>query len=91
MSKAAFTVKAFGVCLAVLGLTLVVASNVLLGLFGIPATSEVSIRVVGELVFNVGVFHWYVAKSVAKPFFQATVYPRAAVPVVFLVSAVCAG
>jgi len=50
MSKAAFTVKAFGVCLAVLGLTLVVASNVLLGLFGIPATSEVWIRVVGELV-----------------------------------------
>ena len=38
MSKAAFTVKAFGVCLPVLGLMLVVASNVLLGLFGIPAT-----------------------------------------------------
>jgi hypothetical protein len=85
MSMAAFTVKAFGVYVALLGLTLLVAPNVLLGLFGIPATSEVWIRVVGVLAFNVGVYYRYAAKSEATPFFQATVYARAAVPLVFLV------
>ena len=85
MSKAASTVRAFSVYLALLGVTLVVAPNVLLGLFGIPATSEVWIRVVGVLAFNVSVYYWYAAKSEAKPFFQATVYARAAVPFVFIV------
>ena len=84
MSKAAFTVKAFGVYLLLLGIALVVVPNLLLGLFGIPSTSEVWIRVVGLLAFNIGMYYWYAAKSEARPFFSASVYVRAAVPVVFI-------
>jgi hypothetical protein len=84
MSKAAFTVKAFGVYLVLLGVALVFVPNLLLGLFGIPATSEVWIRVVGLLAFNVGIYYWYAAKSEARPFFLASVYVRAAVPFVFI-------
>lgn len=84
MSKAAFTVKAFGVYLVLLGIGLVLVPNLLLGLFGIPATSEVWIRVVGLLAFNVGIYYGYAAKSEARPFFQASVWARAAVPFVFV-------
>jgi hypothetical protein len=84
MSKAAITVKAFGVYLVLLGVTLVLVPNLLLGLFGIPSTAEVWIRVVGLLAFNIGVYYWYAAKSEARPFFVASVFVRAAVPVVFV-------
>ena len=84
MSKAAFTVKAFGVYLLLLGIALILVPNLLLGLFGIPSTSEVWIRVVGLLAFNIGMYYWYAAKSEARPFFLASVYVRAAVPVVFI-------
>ena len=84
MSKAAFTVKAFGVYLLLLGIALVLVPNLLLGLFGIPSTSEVWIRVVGLLAFNIGMYYWYAAKAEARPFFLASVYVRAAVPVVFI-------
>ena len=84
MSKAAFTVKAFGVYLVLLGVALVLVPNLLLGLFGIPSTSEVWIRVVGLLAFNIGVYYWYAAKSEARSFFLASVFVRAAVPAVFI-------
>jgi hypothetical protein len=83
MSKAAVTVKVFGVYLVLLGVTLVLVPNLLLALFGIPATGEVWIRVVGLLAFNIGVYYWYAAKSEARPFFLASVFVRAVVPVVF--------
>src|SRR5664279_1780104 len=84
MSKAAFSVRAFGVYLVLLGIALVLSPNLLLGLFGIPATSEVWIRVVGLLAFNVVIYYWYAAKSEARHFFLASVYVRAAVPFVFI-------
>ena len=83
-SRTAFTVKAFGVYVILLGITLMLVPNLLLGLFGIPVTSEVWIRVVGLLAFNVGIYYWYAAKSEAKPFFLASVAVRAAVPFVFI-------
>ncbi len=83
-SKAASTVRAFGVYALLLGVALVIAPNLLLGLFGIAPTAEVWIRVVGLVVFNVGMYYWFAAKSEALPFFVASVYLRAAVPVVFL-------
>lgn len=79
MSKSAFSVKAFGIYLLVLGLGLTVAPNVLLSVFGMPLTTEVWIRVVGVLVFNIGVYYVYAAKCEAKAFFQASVYTRALV------------
>ena len=41
MSKSAFTLKVFGIYLLVLGLGLLVMPNLLLGIFGMPQTTEV--------------------------------------------------
>ena len=82
-STSAFTVKAFGVYALLTGLNLMFAPNMLLGLFGIPATSEVWIRVVGVLAFNIGIYYWFAAKCEAKAFFEATVYLRGFVFIAF--------
>lgn len=76
MSKAAFTVRAFGIYLIVLGVALVVVPNLLLGLFLMPETNEVWIRVVGLLVFNIGIYYIYAARCEAREFFRASVFTR---------------
>lgn len=76
MSKSAFSVKAFGFYLLVLGVGLTFVPNLLLSVFGMPSTTEVWIRVVGILVFNIGVYYIYAAQCEAKAFFQASVYTR---------------
>ena len=76
MSKAAFTIKAFAVYLAVLGVVLVLAPNVLLFTFGFPLITEVWIRVLGLVVVNLGVYYWFAAKCEARLFFEASVFTR---------------
>ena len=76
MSRSAFTVKTFAIYALVLGAALIVVPNLLLSIFGMPQTSEVWIRVVGVVVFNIGVGYWYAAKCEAKAFFHGTVYTR---------------
>ena len=83
MSPAAFTVRAFGYYLLVLGVALVAVPNLLLGLFLMPATGEVWIRVVGLLVFNIGVYYLYAARCEATAFFRASVFTRPLVLVGF--------
>jgi hypothetical protein len=56
MSKAAFTIKIFGIYLLLLGPVLMVAPNVLLSIFRIAPTEDVWIRVVGVLAFNIGIY-----------------------------------
>jgi hypothetical protein len=74
----------FGVYALVLGIALIVVPNLLLGIFGLPVTSEVWIRVVGVVVFNIGVGSWFAAKSEARAFFQGAVYSRSFVLVAFV-------
>jgi hypothetical protein len=62
MSRAAISIKAFAVYAFVVGAGLVVAPNGMLGVFGIPHTTEVWIRVVGVLAFNIGAYYWCAAK-----------------------------
>ena len=83
MSKAAFTIRAFGYYLIVLGVALVAVPNLLLGMFLMPETSEVWIRVVGLLVFNIGIYYVYAAKCEATAFFRASVFTRTLVLVGF--------
>ncbi|XHS78542.1 hypothetical protein ACFJGW_00810 [Burkholderiaceae bacterium UC74_6] len=83
MSKPAFSVHAFGLYLLILGIVLTIAPNLLLSTFGIAETSEVWIRVVGILAFNIGIYYIYAARCEAKAFFQASVYTRALVLVSF--------
>ncbi len=79
------SLRVFAVYLGLLALTLLVAPNVLLNLFGLPTTSEVWIRVVGMLVALLGLYYWVGAESGYVPFFLATVLARLTVPVFFLI------
>jgi hypothetical protein len=88
MSRAAFTVKAFAIYLFVVGATLILAPNLLLRASFLPVTSEVWIRVVGVLAFNIGVYYWYAAKSEAKAVLIASVCARTFVFVAFVAFAV---
>ena len=76
ISKAGFSVKAFGIYLLALGVGLALMPNQLLGAFGMPRTEEVWIRVVGVLVFNIGLYHLYAARGEAKGVFWVSVYTR---------------
>jgi hypothetical protein len=76
MSKSAFSARVFAVYLFVLGVALVLAPNVLLSVFGIAPSPDVWIRVVGLLVFMIGVYAWVAAKHELKPFLEASVYTR---------------
>ena len=83
MTRAAFTVRAFGYYLLVLGVILIIAPNMLLAMSFMPTTSEVWIHVLGVVVFNLGVYYIYAAKCEATAFFKASIYTRTFVLLAF--------
>jgi hypothetical membrane protein len=78
--------KVFAVYLFILGPVLILAPNLLLAIFRIAPTSEVWIRVVGLLAFNIGVYLWVLANH--RPFLEASVYTRVLVCTVFFIFAI---
>jgi hypothetical protein len=83
MSRAALSLKYFALYLMLLGTFLVLGPNLLLGMFALPSTPEVWIRVVGVLAFNIGIYYWFAARSERRELFLASVYTRALVLVSF--------
>lgn len=67
-----------------LGLVLVLAPNVLLGLFGFPPTQEVWIRVVGVLVLLLCYYCIRAGRGGSVDFMRWSVHGRASVIVFFL-------
>lgn len=84
MTKAAKSVYYFGFYLFVLGITLIVVPNMLLSMFGFDATSEIWIKVLGAVVFNIGIYYTVTAPSNNETFFKATIYSRVLILVWFL-------
>jgi len=76
MTNAAKSVYYFGFYLLLLGITLVFAPNMLLSTFRFEATSEVWIRVLGAVVFNLGLYYVLTAPTNNATFFKVTVYTR---------------
>jgi uncharacterized membrane protein len=70
MSHPAKSLFAFGCYLVLLGVTLLLAPNVLLGLFRLPLTTDVWIRVVGMLVLFLGVYEVVLARAENRLFMQ---------------------
>ena len=90
MSKSARSVFVFGLYLGILGITLLVIPNLLLGVFQLPSTNEVWIRVVGMLLFLLGIYYLLAARKEMTDFFQWTVCVRASV-ILFLITFVLLG
>ena len=85
MTKTARSVFSFGVYLVALGLTLVIAPNVPLSLFGMPPADEPWIRVAGMLALLLGYYYVQCARAELRRFFELTVGARFAVIVFFAV------
>jgi uncharacterized membrane protein len=85
MSRAAVSMFAFAVYLFALGVILMTAPNVLLGLFGFEPTSEVWVRIVGMLVVFLGYYYLSAARGEVVPFMRWTVQARPFVILFFAV------
>ena len=83
MSKSAFSLRIFSIYMFALGSVLVANPNLLLSFFGVPATDEVWIRVVGMLVLIVGYLNFMASRYELLAYFRWTVAARLAVPVFF--------
>jgi len=88
MTQAAKSILIFGIYVILLGIILVVAPNVLLGVFGVAPTTEVWIRVLGVVVGILGFFYIQAARNGLTPFFRATIYARTVVLISLIVVAV---
>jgi len=83
MTKPATTLFVFAIYLILLGAALLVVPNTLLGLVGMPATTEVWIRIVGMLVVFLGVYYVVAARINSLPFMEASVRLRGSVLLFF--------
>ena len=83
MSGAAKSLLAFGIYLCGLGLSLLLAPNLILSPFGVPPTHEVWIRVNGMLVLCLSFYYIQAARHELTNFIRWTVPGRAAVIVYF--------
>jgi hypothetical protein len=82
---AAKTVLYFGFYLYAVGLTLLVAPNLLLSTFQMPSTEEVWIRVVGVLVTAIGFYYHQMGSKNIMPMLPLTVIARVFVFLSFVV------
>lgn len=76
MSGPARSVFVHGLYLALSGLTLIIAPNLLFGLLGIPPTHEVWIHIVGVLTLILGFYFIQAARKELMAFIRWTVYAR---------------
>jgi hypothetical protein len=84
MTSASKSIYFFGFYLLLIGITLLVMPNFLLSTFQLPETSEVWIRVVGILAFNIGLYYIFMAPSNHTLFMTLSVYTRLAVLIWFI-------
>jgi hypothetical protein len=85
MSKTAKSVYYFGIYLLLTGLNLMLVPNMLLGMLGLPPTDEVWIRVLGMVVFLIGVYYMTAGKNELWPFFKISLFTRPSVIIFFAI------
>ena len=83
MNAASKTLYYFGFYLLLTGLTLIAFPNTLLGLFQIAETSEIWIRVLGSVVFAIGIYYVFMAPANNTLFLMLSVYTRSFIFVSF--------
>lgn len=76
MGKSARSIQVFSIYMAATGISLMLAPVLVLGLFSVPPTTEVWIRVVGMLMLWIGLFQFVMARHELRPLFIWTVVSR---------------
>lgn len=84
MDAAAKSLVVFGVYLLMNAVGLTFIPNTVLGMFGLPATQEPWIRVLGLLAGIIGYYYIFAARQGLRSFYPATVHGRGAAGLVFL-------
>lgn len=84
MSKPAKTILVFGTYLVLTGIILLSIPNVLLASLRIEPTEEPWIRVLGAVVSVLGCYYITAARKELTDFFQATVWGRTAILILFV-------
>ncbi len=85
MTAVAKSIYYFGIYLLILGITLTVFPNFMLSTFQIAETTEVWIRVLGAIVFNIGLYYIFMSPVNNPVFITLTIYTRALVLLWFVV------
>lgn len=76
MTAASRSIYYFGFYLLILGITLTVMPNILLTTFQLGETQEIWIRVLGVVVFNIGIYYVFMAPANHSLFLMLSVYTR---------------
>ena len=85
MSNAAKSIVAYGIYLVVcLALPFLLIPNILLPLVGMPAPTDVWVRVLGMSVLFFGIYYIQAGRHELTPFFRWTIFGRYAVPLFFI-------
>lgn len=79
MASPATTIRVFGAYLLLLAAALMLSPNAFLGWFGVPATTDVWVRVVGMLVGFLGYYYLRAAAAGLEVFYAWTVPVRISV------------
>ena len=85
MSKSAKSMLVYGIYYLASGVTLLIIPNIFLGVFGLPPTNEVWIRVIGMLLFLLSFYYILGARNELRVFFRWTVYTRGAAFIFFII------
>ena len=83
MSRAATSIVVYSIYLIAQGVVLLVIPNVALGLFGLPTTQEVWVRVLGYSLLAVSGYFLVAARREVTDLFLISIVFRLALPVVF--------
>ena len=84
MDAAAKSLVAFGVYLLLNAVGLLIAPNMVLGLFGLPGTGEPWIRLLGLVAGVIGYYYIFASGRGLRAFYPATVHGRGVAALVIL-------
>jgi hypothetical protein len=76
MHRASRSIKYFGVYVAITGIGLALAPALVLATLGLPAPTDIWIRVLGVLALVVGYYYWACGSGEVIEFFRASVRGR---------------
>jgi hypothetical protein len=85
MSKASVSVFSVGVFLVITGISFLIIPNFVLSILGIPATTEIWIRIVGMLALFLGYYYISSARKELIDFYYSSIVVRIICFFIFLV------
>lgn len=85
MTRSGRSLWVFGIYVLLVAAGLLLIPNLMLGLFGLPATSEIWVRVVGIPLVLLGAYYFLAGRNDLVPFIRWSVPVRASVILFYLI------